>query len=186
MKKVYIVRHCEAEGQQSDAILTKNGFYQAMQLANFFEIIPINRIISSHYQRAIKSIQPLADNSNLDIEIDERLAERVLSNRNLIDWLGKLRDTYDNYELKFDGGESSREVMQRIVQVVNETFEDENENTVIVTHGNIMSLLLNYYDDRFGFEEWRRLSNPDVFVLKLDSNKVTCKHIWKLGNLTEM
>lgn len=123
---------------------------------------------------------------NLDIGIDERLKERVLSNRNLIDWLGKLRNTYDNHELKFDGGDPSKEAMQRIVQVVNETFEIENEKTVIVTHGNIMSLLLNYYDDRFGFGEWGRLSNPDVFVLKLESNKVTCKHIWKLGSPTEM
>ncbi|HWI60619.1 MAG TPA: hypothetical protein VNT75_02140 [Symbiobacteriaceae bacterium] len=39
------------------------------------------------------------------------------------------------------------------------------EAAVIVTHGNLMTLLLKRFDHRFGFAEWRALSNPDVYLV---------------------
>ena len=56
--------------------------------------------------------------------------------------------------------------MKRIVEVVQEVFSGVNKNTIIVTHGNIMSLLLKYYNKDFGFDDWKNLSNPDIFLLK--------------------
>ena len=53
--------------------------------------------------------------------------------------------------------------MNRIVNVVDEVFKSETENTIIVTHGNLMSLLLKNYDNSFDFDCWKNLSNPDVF-----------------------
>ena len=44
MKKIYLIRHCEAEGQPAEATLTNNGFQQADQLAEFFRIFLIDRI----------------------------------------------------------------------------------------------------------------------------------------------
>lgn len=35
MKKVYIIRHCEAEGQPSEAQLTARGFKQALDVSEF-------------------------------------------------------------------------------------------------------------------------------------------------------
>jgi len=165
-KNIYIVRHCQAIGQPAESQLTEEGFKQADDLALFFSNIQVNRIISSHFLRAIQSIEPLSKERNISIEVDERLAERTLSSVDLPDWLDKLKATYDDLDLKYEGGESSREAMDRIVSVVEEAFESDAENIVIVTHGNIMSLLLKNYQDSFGFEEWKKLSNPDVFLLK--------------------
>ena len=143
MKKIYIIRHCEAEGQLAEAQLTDRVFKQAMEVFSFFSSIKIDRIISSPSKRAIQTIQPLSKRLNIEIEIEKKLAERVLSTKKLFDWLEKLRTTFEDMDLKFEGGESSQEAMKRIVEVVENVFKDETENTIIVTHGNIMSLLFH-------------------------------------------
>lgn len=178
MKNVYIIRHCEAEGQSSDAQLTEQGLKQALNLSGFFSKIKVDRIISSPYERAIQSIQPLAKQLNIEIEIDEKLTERVLSTKDISDWKNKLRTTFEDVLLKFEGGESSQEAKERIVDVVEDVFKDTSENTVIVTHGNLMSLLLNNYNKSFGFDDWQDLSNPDLYVLRKKGNKVTQKRLW--------
>ncbi|MEH7011665.1 histidine phosphatase family protein [Neobacillus niacini] len=176
MKKIYLIRHCEAKGQPPEAPLTDIGFNQALHLSEFFGDVPIDRIIASPYKRAVQSIEPLAKSINIEIETNEQLTERVLSTSNLLDWFEKLRDTFDDLDLKFEGGESSKEAMQRIVEVVEGVFKSETQNTIIVTHGNLLSLLLKHFNNKFGFEEWRNLRNPDVFLLKKDS-KVTFERI---------
>ncbi|OEH94397.1 phosphoglycerate mutase [Bacillus solimangrovi] len=178
MKKIYIIRHCEAEGQHSEAQLTEKGFAQSLQLSDFFSSTPIDQIISSPYKRAIQSVQPLAKRLHIEIDFNNLLTERVLSTNNLTDWLEKLKATYDDLELKFEGGESSQEAMERIVTVVEEVFNSEYENIIIVTHGNIMSLLLKYYNDNFGFDEWKNLSNPDIYLLQNQDNNVSFERLW--------
>ena len=59
-KKIYVIRHCEAEGQSLEAQLTKRGVRQAADLTEFFADMKIDRIISSPYLRAIQSIERVA------------------------------------------------------------------------------------------------------------------------------
>lgn len=178
LKKIYIVRHCKAEGQASESPLTEKGFEQANELATFFENVKVDRIISSPYKRAIQTIQPLAEQLNIGIEMNSQLEERVLSAELLPDWLEKLRKTFENPDLKFEGGESSEEAVNRIVKVVEDALKSEFKNTIIVTHGNLVALLLNHYNKQYGFEEWANLSNPDIYLLNRDSNGVTLERIW--------
>jgi len=115
---------------------------------------------------------------NIEIEIDGKLTERVLSTKVISDWKDKLRTTFEDVELKFEGGESSQEAKERIVDVVEKVFEDVSENTIIVTHGNLMSLLLNNYNKSFGFDDWQDLTNPDIYVLQKIGTQVTYKRLW--------
>ncbi|MBV7506189.1 histidine phosphatase family protein [Bacillus sp. sid0103] len=178
-KKIFVIRHCEAEGQSSEARLTAQGVRQAADLAEFFVDVKMNRIISSPFLRAIQSIERAAAREKIDLEVEDRLAERILSREVLPDWLEKLKATYDDLDLKFDHGESSREAMHRVVSVVEEIFKSDSENTLIVTHGNLMSLLLKNYLPDFGFEQWRNLTNPDVFLLKLTNNEISIDRLWR-------
>lgn len=178
VKQIYVIRHCEAEGQPFEAQLTENGLKQALNLSEFFSNIKIDKVISSPFKRAIQSIEPLAQRINAEIVLDERLSERVLSTENLPDWFEKLRATYDDLDLAFPCGESSQMAMNRIVAVVNEVFNSNADNCIIVTHGNIMSLLLKFFNNDFGFNDWRKLSNPDVFLLKNENMKITYERLW--------
>jgi 2,3-bisphosphoglycerate-dependent phosphoglycerate mutase len=142
-KKIYIIRHCEAQGQPSESQLTEKGSKQAKYLVDFFSHVKIDRIIS------------------------------------LPDWYKKLKATFNDMELKFEGGESSQEAKSRIVNVVEEVLKRGNaNNTVIVSHGNLISLLLKNYNSDFDFEGWKKLSNPDVFQINCINNEVILERIW--------
>ncbi|MGI8384178.1 histidine phosphatase family protein [Robertmurraya sp. P23] len=177
MKKIYVIRHCEAKGQPSGSSLTDKGFEQAKYLVDFFRHTKIDRMIVSPFLRAVQSVQPLSEEREIKIEMDERLSERILSTKDLPDWYEKLRETFNNLDVKFEGGESSQEAMNRIVSVAEEV--NESENTIIVSHGNIITLLLKYYHNEFGFEDWKNLSNPDVFQINWTENGVEIKRVWK-------
>ncbi len=177
LKKIYVVRHCEAEGQSAESPLTETGFRQASELATFFDNIKVDRIISSPYKRAIQTAQPLAERLNVKIEINSKLEERVLSAEPLADWLEKLRKSFDNPNLKFEGGESSEEAAIRAMEVVEGVFKSGFENTMIVAHGNLMALVLNHYNKQFGFDEWASLSNPDIYLLNSHSHGVIVERI---------
>jgi 2,3-bisphosphoglycerate-dependent phosphoglycerate mutase len=176
-KQIFIIRHCAAEGQPPSAQLTGKGFEQAHHLARFFDEIKIDRIISSPFLRARQSVEPLAQKKGLTVEVDERLSERTLSTEVLTDWLEELKTTYDDLEYRLPGGESSSEAMKRAVAVIDDIEPDKN--TLIVSHGNLISLLLKYYDSKFGFEQWKKLSNPDVFLLKISVNETSFERLWE-------
>lgn len=48
LKKIYLIRHCEAEGQSFEAQLTDRGFKQAVELADFFLILKLIVLFQVH------------------------------------------------------------------------------------------------------------------------------------------
>jgi 2,3-bisphosphoglycerate-dependent phosphoglycerate mutase len=180
-KRIFLIRHCKANGQESSAKLTSEGLEQAYKLADFLYAKQIDYIISSSYERAITTIEPLAQKINLKINTDARLCERILSSEILSNWEEKLYDTFQDNEMRLPGGETSFEAMERGISVIKELFDLSEKNIAVVTHGNIMCLMLRYYDKKYGFNEWRNLTNPDVFELLISDNKdsVCIKRIWE-------
>jgi len=57
---LYLVRHCQATGQEPDAPLTPSGEHQAEQLAIFLQRFMIGRVVSSPYLRARQSVGRLS------------------------------------------------------------------------------------------------------------------------------
>ena len=167
MKTLYVVRHSKAEGQEANAPLTPEGVVQSNCLADLLANADIERIISSPYTRAIQSITPLAQRLNLGVELDMRLVERVLCSDSRPDWHEHLSASFPHLDLRLEGGESSREAMQRAVAVVTDIERHAAQSTLLVTHGNLMALLLKHFDDSIGFAEWRALTNPDVYRVDL-------------------
>lgn len=175
---IVVVRHCKAEGQSPGANLTEEGAAQARRLAEFLRDKPIQRIYSSPYVRAMDSIAPFARRNQVEVIPDERLQERVLSGEDHPDWREMLRNTFDDPNLCYEGGESSAAAAERILSVVRDVRESGLNTVAIVTHGNLMSLLLRHYDDRYGFEAWASLSNPDVYHIRLTGQAPAVTRIW--------
>lgn len=178
-KNIYVVRHCKAEGQEPEARLTDLGVIQAEELTDVLLKKDIHFIISSPFQRARHTITPLAEKLGIEVVLDDRLAERVLSNENQPDWLTMLRKTYDDLDLCYEGGESSNTAMSRAISVVKELLNSEYQNIVLVSHGNLISLLLKHFDGQIGFKEWEALSNPDLFHLAFSEDK---PHIYRISH----
>lgn len=165
-------------GQAADAPLTVEGVHQSERLADFLSDKSIDAIVSSPYVRARQTIDPFVKRTNIPIQIDLRLSERVLSTRSLINWQDCLKQTFDDLDLVFEGGESSRTALARGVNVLRDIERSAAHRTAIVTHGNLLILLLRHFDARYGFDEWATLSNPDVFLVAMDGASATVKRVY--------
>jgi 2,3-bisphosphoglycerate-dependent phosphoglycerate mutase len=178
MQKLVLVRHATATGQDADAALTMEGERQALLLADVLLQFQIQRVISSPFVRATESVRPFCRSAKLLLETDGRLVERVLSARNLPDWREHLRRSFDDPDYCLEDGESSRTAQARGISAVR-TAVESGERCVLVTHGNLLALILRDIDATVGFDAWSRLSNPDAFVLHFDANRATkFERIW--------
>jgi 2,3-bisphosphoglycerate-dependent phosphoglycerate mutase len=175
---ILLVRHCQAMGQEPDAPLTLEGHAQAERLAELLVGAGIRRIVSSPFTRARDSIRPLASRLGLAIETDERLAERVLCGEPRPDWRDRLRESFDDFDVCLAGGESSRAAGKRGGAAVEDAVRLGSLPAVLVTHGNLLALILRRFDGSFGFREWERLTNPDIFRLSLRDGRAVVERIW--------
>lgn len=176
MEKIYLVRHCEANGQDPDAQMTTRGSEQAQSLARFFSRIEVDTIVSSPWRRAIDSITPTAEVRGMKVLTDGRLAERRLSRKPVQNWLEKLNQSFHDPDFSLPGGESGREARERGLAVIRDLQQKQERSTIVVTHGNLLVLLLQSFDSGYGFEDWAQLSNPDVF--EIDLKKLTVRRVW--------
>ncbi|WP_017815034.1 histidine phosphatase family protein [Paenibacillus shenyangensis] len=170
MSNMYIIRHCEAQGQAPNAALTEKGRRQAEALAHLAEMQQIDIIVTSPYERAYRTIQPLAERLGLKVVTDERLIERVLCGQDAPQWRDMLRRTYDDPHLCYPGGESTSAAAARANQVVSELLEQGYHEPAIVSHGNLISLLLRSWDATYGFAEWEAMTNPDIYKVSWNTD----------------
>jgi broad specificity phosphatase PhoE len=81
--KLYMVRHAQAGDRsawtQPDELrpLSPKGARQAAGLRDLLRDAGVKRLVSSPAVRCVDTLRPLGDALGLDVEIDERLAERA-------------------------------------------------------------------------------------------------------------
>lgn len=82
MAKIYLIRHCESEGNACrrtqahvDALVTAKGYEQCEMLRRRFRDIHIDAIYSSDSYRSIMTVQPLADERGLPVQVRILLRE---------------------------------------------------------------------------------------------------------------
>ncbi|MBM6617385.1 histidine phosphatase family protein [Bacillus suaedaesalsae] len=178
-KILYVVRHCKASGQEREASLTEEGQQQANELSEFLSEYPIKRIISSPYKRTVESILPYAEKVGIEIEKDERLGERLLSPSNQSNWLELLEQSFQDLSFTLEGGESSQDAINRVKSLIEELVEVPEEHIALISHGNLATLLLKIFDEVYGFDEWKAMSNPDVYMIQLKSDGREVRRIWR-------
>lgn len=176
---LYLVRHGKATGQAPEAPLTSEGIAQAQMLAEFLSGGPIDQIVSSPFTRAVQSIEPLAKRLGLEIKTDDRLIEAALSTIDYPDWLDRLRSTFSDFDLSFEGGESGRAATARAVAAIKDALQSGADSTMLVTHGRLMALILKHFDPEYGFEDWRNLSAPDVYRVTMKDGGSDVERLWK-------
>ena len=174
-----LVRHCEAAGQEPDAPLTEHGKRQAAELADFLSAFPIDAIFTSAYLRARQTATPLAQLFSLRVETDPRLNERVLSPHPICNWREVVRDSFTDPDLRAAGGESANDVLLRAWPALNGLLAGSASLPVVVTHGNLLALVLHSVDPGFGYAGWENLSNPDVYRVGIDTDgRMSFRRLW--------
>lgn len=153
-----LVRHARAGGQEPGADLTGEGHAGAAGLVPALAGLGITRIVSSPWRRAVDTASPLAAALGLLVITDDRLTERVLTGLPRADWRDRLRDSFADDTLTLPGGESGAAARDR-AQAALDMHRDPDGVTVVVTHGNLLALLLG-----LDFDAWAALRNPDVWL----------------------
>ncbi len=64
-------------------------------------------------------------------------------------------------------------------QLLQSIYNSEHTNIIVVTHGNLFALILNQFDNDFGFNEWKEIRNPDVYLIKYNQNVQSVSPLWK-------
>lgn len=171
MKTIYLIRHCESTGQENNASLTNNWIKSSHKLSVFLEDKWIEQIISSPYKRAINSIKPLSEKINIKIELDNNLIEKVLSSEKMDDWMEKLEKSFTDLNIKYKWWESSKEAKKRSQIPINNALNNKTNTIAIVTHWALMTLILKYFDNKIWFNEWKNLTNPDIYKIEISKDK---------------
>ncbi|MDR4196783.1 histidine phosphatase family protein, partial [Bacillus cereus] len=83
-------------------------------------------------------------------------------------WMQKLEATFTTIDIALSGGESTKQATNRALSLIQDVLQLNTTTTLIVTHGNLLTLILTHCDHTIGLNEWRTLTNPDSYEITID------------------
>ena len=171
MPRALLIRHCESTGPAPDAPLTPQGRIQAVALAGRLAMHPIDHIVSSPYRRAHDTIAPFASRAGLPVHVDAQLVERRMSPGPIPNWREVVERSFVDPDHRVSGGESGAETLARGLAAISAIVSAGHRLPVVVSHGQLLSLVLHSIDPEFGYRGWQSLENPEVFLLEVDGEQ---------------
>ncbi|WP_042473595.1 histidine phosphatase family protein [Bacillus ndiopicus] len=175
MNTIYFVRHAHSHYTPDEygRPLSEEGIAEALKLTKVFNAIEIHAMYASNYQRAIETIQPIANDKNLPIIHEETLNERILAKEIIPDFLSAIQKVWAEPTFSFLGGESNIAAQNRVIPTIEKLLTlHKDENIIIGTHGNILTLLLNHFDKQYNIVFWHSLQMPDIIIAKFENNQL--------------
>ncbi|MDM5193030.1 histidine phosphatase family protein [Bacillus hominis] len=186
MTTIYFVRHAHSTytKEERERPLSEKGWLDAQNITSLLKGEKVDVVISSPYERAIQTVEGIANANKLSIQLEEDLRERLLSKEPVQDFNDAIQKVWEDWTFAYEGGESSNAAQRRAVLCMQNIFKKyKGKNIVIGTHGNIMVLLMNYFDSKYDFQFWKTLHMPDVYKLTFDNNRfISAERIEKTGH----
>ncbi|EJR60035.1 hypothetical protein IIO_03394 [Bacillus cereus VD115] len=174
MTTIYFVRHAHSTytKEERERLLSEKGHLDTENVTHLLKDKHIDVVISSPYKRAIQTVQGIANTYNVSIQIEEDLRERLLSSEPVEDFNDAIENVWEDWTFAYEGGESNNVAQKRAVLCMQNILgKYKGKNIVIGTHGNIMVLLMNYFDSKYDFQFWKTIQMPDVYKLTFDNNR---------------
>ncbi|MBI9015610.1 MAG: histidine phosphatase family protein [Clostridiales bacterium] len=177
---IFMVRHAESlyvNGKEKQRGLSSFGLQEANKVSLILKDIEIDAIYSSDYNRSLETVKPLSDLKKTKIIELTDLRERRMKPEHIEltynDFIEAVKKSYENFDFSISGGESIRDVHERAIPVIEMIIKNhKGKNIVIGTHGNLMTMIMKYYDDSYGYSFWEKTSMPDIYVLTFNENKL--------------
>ncbi|WP_274361433.1 histidine phosphatase family protein [Paenibacillus thermotolerans] len=185
---LYFVRHAESpfslEEERSRGLSAK-GAADAVRAADLLQHEGIDVIVSSSYRRAIDTVKPLADRLGKTIELYEELRERAIASMRYEvaqeELTEGIRKSFEEPDFCLPEGETTRQAQERAIPVITKLLnEHAGKRIAIGTHGNIMTIILQYYSREYGFDFWNRASKPDIYKAEFHGERlITLERVWE-------
>ena len=186
MTTIYFVRHAHSTytKEERERPLSEKGQLDAENVTHLLKDRHIDVVISSPYKRAIQTVQGIANTYDVSIQIEEDLRERLLSSESVTDFNDAVQKVWEDWDFAHEGGESNDVAQRRAVICMQNILKKyEDQNIVIGTHGNIMVLLMNYFDSKYDFRFWKTIRMPDIFKLNFhNEDLVSAERIENTGH----
>ncbi|WP_042220668.1 histidine phosphatase family protein [Oceanobacillus manasiensis] len=180
---LYFVRHAHSiyTPDELGRPLSKRGFNDANIVTELLKSEAIDAVYSSPYKRAIQTVAGIAKYIGNEVKIFDDFKERILAEKPVEDFTKAITQVWEDYEFSWAGGESNGVAQKRGVNATLNVLEsNQGKNVVIGTHGNIMVLMMNFFDKKYGFEFWNQLEMPDIYKLTIDSQELHhVQRIWR-------
>ena len=182
-KKIYLIRHGKAsmEGSDRERNLDEDGKVQAISLCKKikkeFQDKKI-KIFSSPFARAVQTVGNLSHDMNVQIEQIASLEEIKMGKDSQFNKHQIIEKMWEDKDFKTEDGVSQSEHVNNIKVELDKIFNDFYDNEydlILVSHGNSIGIILKYFFKiQFAFEDWKKISMPDMYFLEFDKeNNVT-------------
>ncbi|WP_127582572.1 histidine phosphatase family protein [Paenibacillus koleovorans] len=161
--------------------LSERGKVDAGKVAKLLQNAEIDTVIASPYLRALQTVEGVAKQLDKEVLIEEEFRERTLSENPVDDFNYAITKVWEEPEFAWEGGESNRCAQERGVRVTLQVLERSNGKTVVIgTHGNLMALIMGYFDPKYDFHFWKQLEMPDMYQLSFDGMElVEVVRLWE-------
>ncbi|MFD2045459.1 histidine phosphatase family protein [Ornithinibacillus salinisoli] len=180
--KLYLTRHAHSvyTPDEWNRPLSKRGLTDAKKVTQILANENIDVVLSSPYKRAVQTVEGVANTIGKGVIHVEDYKERRLSEAAVDDFDAAITKVWEDFTFAWPGGESNIVAQNRGIQAIFETLETyEGKNVVIGTHGNLMVLMMNYFNSSFDFYFWKELDMPDIYALTFAKTElVKTKRIW--------
>lgn len=179
---IYLVRHANSSytPDELNRPLSEKGLKDASKVTELLSYENINKVISSPYKRAIQTVEGTANHFGLCISTDEAFKERKLADCSVANFDEVILKYWEDFNFYLPGGESSNFAQDRGVQALKSVLNECcGKNVVIGTHGNIMVLIMNYFDKKYSYDFWKSLNMPDIYKLSFENEVfISINRIW--------
>ncbi|NOU74130.1 histidine phosphatase family protein [Paenibacillus sp. LMG 31458] len=179
---IYFIRHGIApfsiEHERSGGTsLSEQGELDAKRVAELLSNEDIDVIVSSSYFRALETVSPLAELLKKEIIPYIELIERPIASLNYAvseeELLIGIEQSFVDIDFCLPEGETTRQAQERAIPLIMKLLSDfKGKKIAIGTHGNIMTIILNYFDSNYGFKFWKQTSKPDIYRLEFEEKEL--------------
>jgi len=174
MTILYFIRHAKPDYSVKDDMirpLLPVGLKKSKKLVKIFSEIKIDYIYSSPYKRSIQTIEPIAENKNIEIKIINDFREGKMDNKWIDNFYEFIETHWNDFSYKIINGESLIEVQKRNIKELNKILLENKDATIMIgTHGIALSTIINYYDKTFQYEKFIEIIDMMPYIMKMEFN----------------
>ncbi|MEF7654580.1 histidine phosphatase family protein [Bacillus thuringiensis] len=185
---IYMVRHGDSpkSGKEKTRGLTEKGKLDVQRITDVLQGEEIDIVISSPYNRSILTVQQLAKQIGQEVLVFEDLKERIfiaeeerMSDKELFPLITK---SFLEPDFALTGGESNVDCQKRAIKVLKELLNTyRGQKVVLGTHGAVMTLMMGYYDSKYGLNFLLQTSKPDIYRMEFNGQElVEIKRLWEI------
>lgn len=155
--RIYIVRHGQSVSNTKDLIqdgsdpLSDEGVKQTIFLGQRFKTLPVDTIFSSDFERAYKTAEQISLNTGKEIQILKELREHKKpsglvgkhhEDPAVLEFNQAFKENLNDPAWHYSDEENYFDLQKRVMKVLEMLENRKDENTVLVTHGLVVRMIM--------------------------------------------